>query len=265
MWVSFLSLSSFFSFFHFQLNHDLGTIDEWFIGQGWAIIFFCKIFAFAVVLSFLKLKTNLRLTFNQVIKRGQQHFTREMQMAYLMIIFLTIAVIHPDFKGMQTFAFSKIFVAIFGGLVFYFSDIFLFYVLVLLYPLHSSTQKRNAVILYGLISYFFNKWIFLFSYYMDFRTLLNFFVLYTLVFERKENWSSPLNFIIFYLIPTMVIFGLDPMWKAEYSLLKANQHFSLLEYFVMLSFAILFIEMRRRKWHWAMALIWRRKSWRKIS
>jgi hypothetical protein len=262
VWISFLSLSSVFAFFHFQLGHDLGTIDEWFVGQGWAIIFFCKILAFAIVLSFLKLKTNLSLTFNQVLKRGQQHFTKEMQMAYFMLVFLTIAVTRPEFKGMQTFALSKMLVAIFGGMVFYFSDIFLFYVLVLLYPFNNRVQKNKAIILYAFLSYFLNKSIFLFSYHMNFMTLINFLALYFLVFDRKENWASPFQFILFFLIPMMFIFGLDPVWKTEFSILKIGHSFSLLEYFVMLSFAILFIEMRRRKWHWAMALFWRRKSWK---
>jgi hypothetical protein len=262
IWICFLSLSSLFSFFHFQLNHDLGTIDEWFVGQGWAIIFFCKILAFSIVLSFLKLKTNLSYTFNQVIKKGQQHFTKEIQMAYFMLVFLTIAISLPEFKGMQTFTISKILVSMFGGFIFYFTDIFLFYVLLLLYPLHDRTDKVKAVILYSFLSYFFNKSIFLFSYHMNFITLINFLTLYTLIFDRKDNWSSPFHFIVFYLIPTMAIFGLDPVWKSEYSFLKMGHRFTPLEYFVLLSFAVFFIEMRRRKWHWAMALFWRRKTWK---
>ena len=68
VWIIQLCLISLAAFFHFLLDHDLGTIENWVFDLGWQIVIFCKVSAFFIIRSFLNITKDPVTSFKNFVQ-----------------------------------------------------------------------------------------------------------------------------------------------------------------------------------------------------
>lgn len=119
-----LVLTSVFSFFHFLLDHDLSTINNWLSFNGWEIISFSKIFSVIFVVKFLQFKSYRKIYFWSLLRTHTQGPSKKIFVIVFFILAILYALIEQYGGGVQSEILIEnlLFSSFLGSSLFFFTD-----------------------------------------------------------------------------------------------------------------------------------------------
>lgn len=231
LWFMNIIVVSIISFFHFQLGHRLGTIENWLFEQGWAPILISKLLAFLVLLKISQLRLTDRALLGHLLIKSWRPPRIEMMASFLFLAFFIIWFGSPQLKEAGHLNIWEIVVSFFSSLVFYSIDFSV--ILVLEYIFGIEKKSHLFLKIFGLSYLLFEVQRSSFLYAANFKGHVWVFLAIgaALVLAEKINWSWPLLFLWLIVAPISAVFGLDPLWGDFYSPLHLLFPLSPIHYF----------------------------------
>lgn len=241
-----ISIVSIMAFFHFQLNHDMSTIENWLQRNGWEVLFFVKLLSFAAIYKILSLRSIGTSFWNYLYSK----YKSPDYYIFVVIVFLyfTVAsIVNIEPSSNKTFILSN-FVSYLGTVVFYFFDIF-----ILFYLLDLFNELKNKDYYY---IFFFTIVLFALTTYIAvpyarkdiYMPIIHFASMLYWMNLKKPNYSNFLVYLLFLVGPICALFGLDMIWRQERSLYVVE--FKTPVYFVVVLWSLAYLYtfyIRRRR------------------
>lgn len=211
-----ISIVSIMAFFHFQLSHDMSTIENWLQRNGWEVLFFVKLLSFLAVYKILSLRSVATSFWSYLLSK----YKSPDYYIFVVVVFLyfTIAsIVNVESSTNKTFILSNL-VSYFGTVVFYFFDIFiLFYLLDLFKELKNKDYYYiffTTTLLFALTTYisvpYARKDIYV--------PIIHFASMLYWMNLKRPNYSNFLVYLLLLVGPVCALFGLDMIWRQERSL-----------------------------------------------
>jgi hypothetical protein len=230
------SLVSVVAFFHFLLDHELATIEQWLNYNGWEIILSSKLIAFSI--------------FNRVLKLNfytfsfRQNILEKTHFAFNIRLLIMIVGLHIFMFGLgEVFQFnllyqdveynSSLLLSFFGTTIFYLIDY-----LMLMSIDHCVKLVRPRVI--KGINYYLP-----FLFYAASLLILpnldknqhflffNYFMLVAIYYKDRSNLMNPLLYSVLAISLMSLLWGLDLVWIDKNAFLKYDQTIPWLGYFLV--------------------------------
>jgi len=240
---------SIIAFFHFNLKHDLGIIEEWIFYQGWEIILITKFIAAFLLLKLinpgLKEQRSSRKFFLSRITQPKG----ELMVIIFVIFFCLFFFGKPLFSEHYNFLFLKTFFSYIGVISFFFIDLF---VLETIDGDGSPSQKSILVkaFVFSSIFWFSGKLIYTYSAYFNFLVFFNFFICYILAQYGGKNFTNSIIYLILFVGPISTLFGMDLVWKDQYSLFVMSAEIFPYYYIILASLIMLYLSYKKRSLLW---------------
>lgn len=206
-------LISVFSFFHFQLGHRVGVIEDWIYDQGWILIVLSKFFSFYIFYKIYTLDFSFDFLFKKLWKRPSASFVISLCFLWIMQF-----VVWGGPSNLSFMSSNIVIDSIFGQFAFYFFDLFILQLIIMKHPIYERASIRFIRSL-GFSSLFilsFN-WFYPFSLFdhsfpVLFWSFINFLFLCSCSVSEGKSYSNGLVWIVFYIIPTGLLYWLDPIY-----------------------------------------------------
>jgi hypothetical protein len=247
MWLFHLIIISIISYFHLILNHNIGTIADWIVDRGWLVIIFTKLSIFYLVMQFMKLKSKKFAFLKVMIRNSVQWPRHEIAVALIFLIAGLISLGNMSFNSTFIVDLLRPFYSIAGTFIFFGTDLFIMLALDVFFPIKNEKTIQYKIILFPILFYFYSRFTFIYEQNISLKLFAYFFILYYSSYWRRRNWTIPLLFIVSFLVPTYVIFGLDPIWGHTFSLFKSSKEISTFSIFILVGFACSYLEYHLRK------------------
>lgn len=240
IWITHLLILSVIAFFHFVLNHRLGTIEKWVFNHGWEVVTVSKVIATLVTLKLITLRVDLRNPIKTLFKEG---FTGPCQELFIIITFMGLITIYlgkPEMTGQSTIEMWKIIQSIICIFIFYMLDVVLIFFLQRLWPVAAS-QRFIRSLFFPLMFWIISKLTFLYAKNMNLTLYLFLFFSIFLSRGRVPSWGSAAIFIAFFISPISSLFGFDPLWGSSFSLMKMKVEISALQFAILLMISLFYL------------------------
>jgi hypothetical protein len=204
------------AFFHFQLDHRLGTIEDWIFQKAWEIIILSKLISSWLILKFISIKSDLRSPIRDLFVRGFLIPQKETIVFVIFFILLIIGIGAPTKGHLISLEFYKPFTSFWGLIVFYLCDVIVFNGLKSIHPF-TKLEKWASYVIFSSIIYGSSKGTFLYGLDISFNIYLIAFISFFLSDWKRINWSLPAFFLITCVAPLGAFLGFDPIWKASFT------------------------------------------------
>lgn len=215
--VSDLVIVSVFTFFHFLLDHDMNTIENWLNRSTWEILVMAKVFALVFTSKVTKLNLIENIKYRRMIKGDLKTPTNKIWglAAFLLSIFYAFIIQFGGGVNPDQFKEELFYSSFFGSFFFYFSDFLMLYILFKI----NQTSKEDlfkmmyiSLLLFVLSSkfalpYLSKYYIFLMVHYITMYYLL-----------VKDNLSDLIVYTLLIVSPLSSLYGIDIVWDNGYSL-----------------------------------------------
>lgn len=203
------------AFFHFQLNHQLGDIENWLSNNAWPIIILVKCFCFIVFFYFYGIGSETHFTrIKKIVKASTFNPSFSILVVCFGIYFLIGSIGNYISKNdyLMIIDIHKI-LSFSGTLSFYLIDFLVIYIL-------TFNRSKSLLELSGLtfLFYVFSRIVIPYKEHLTVMIALHFFSM--LVFSRNRNMGDPLFYLVSVVSLFSVLWGLDPIWGAEFSFMK---------------------------------------------
>jgi hypothetical protein len=215
--ISSLSIVAFISFFHFLLEHNISVIESWLSVNVWEIIICYKIFSLVLLSKFLEVHS---LNKNVLVAFLKKHCRVPNYNIFVIIIFVIVLISsHSNITSLEDNRkyFSFQFISYFGHFIFYVADFLLLSYLFDRYGV--SNKKEFYLFVFWSTLIFYLSSIVSIPYVRDnsFFLVIHFMVYFFIYTFKKSNFSNPLVYLVLYLAPASAFYGLDIIWKSNYS------------------------------------------------
>ncbi len=226
-------LISVFSFFHFQLGHRVGIIEDWIFDQGWMLVVFSKFLSFYIFYKIYTLDFSFDFLLKKLWTRPSASFVVSLCFIWLMQILVWGK---PNFSGVITY--SIILDSILGQFAFYFFDFFILHLIIIKYPIYDKplTLIIRALAFSSLFILSFNSFypFSLFDHHTPilFWAFINFLFLCSCALVEGKGYSNGLIWMTFYILPTALLYWLDPIYTKMSDNQFGDVHYSLVFYLV---------------------------------
>lgn len=238
LWSVHLILVSLISYFHLLLNHNIRTIGDWIVDRGWALIILSKISIFYIALQFIRLKSKkinlVRSYFRNSIKLPR----KEILTALLFLLVGLMGLGNIGLNKTLIFELDRMIFSVAGTFVFFSVDYALLIVLEIFFPISEVKDRNRRLFIFPLLFYCFTYATFIYEQTVTFKLYAFFFLLLYLGEWRRRNWTMPLLFLVAFLIPCYAFFGMDPVWRSNYSFLRMERSISSSSFFILIGFAV---------------------------
>jgi hypothetical protein len=220
-----VSISSMGAFFHFLLDHDLSSIENWLHQNSWTIFMISRLGALLLTLLWLKMNLYPWPNFKIIFKsKAENVFLVFVCSSFLWIYFSFLG--KPVFVSVNKGYWQEQFFSFIGTILFYYIDLFL---IRFLFEITNTTQlsfkKASKFILIALFMMEF--FVSMQDYYsMSPYVLFNLFMLYVFIGKDFSLLSDSFLFILLFVSPASVILGWDVNNGGEFSLFKLNDKIS---------------------------------------
>lgn len=204
------------AFFHFQLDHRLGTIEEWIFEKGWEIIILSKLFSSWLILKFISIKSDSRSPLRDVFTKGFHLPEKEIFIFAIFFILMSVMIGAPTKGALVSLYILKPMLSFLGITFFFLSDIMVFNSLKSIHPF-SRIEKWSAYFIFSGVLYLFSKVIFLYGLDISFNLYLIALISFFFSDWRQINWSIPAFFLISCIAPLSAFLGWDPIWKDSFT------------------------------------------------
>lgn len=221
-------LTSVCAFFHFELNHTLGIIEQWLFYRAHTITIIIKITAAYIVLQFVNLSLPSRHPWRELLqKKGRRLHTSELIIAFFIWIFV-LYFGHAAPSSALSIDLQSTLISYLGTSVYYIVDLVVLFSLNRLYPL--KREKAYAVCIFlGVFQLLISKWIYPYAFGSKSFILASWLIISFFTYRDVDNWGRPLFFVLLVFSPLSSFFGVDPLWADQFSffVLKRSANFSL--------------------------------------
>jgi hypothetical protein len=239
-----LVLISIVSYFHLLLNHGISTIGDWIVDRGWTLIIISKTIVFILVYQFVRLKPDYLMLLKKYFKNAIQWPQQEM---YVCLLFLPLGLISLGKMGWNSsliFEIDRILLSLIGTFLFFAYDYIFLIILNILFPITDNRKRMKKMFLFSFLFYFFTYITFQYEQVISLNlTAFFFLLLYTGVW-RRPNWTLPLIFLLFFIVPSFALLGLDPVWGHSFTLFRMFRPVSAFSIFCLVAFATGYLHYR---------------------
>lgn len=204
------------AFFHFQLGHRIGTIEEWIFDKGWQIILLSKTLSCWLILKFISIKSDERNPLRNIFTKGFRLPDREIFVFSLFFLLISIIIGVPKRGDLLNLLLVKPIISYMGVLLFFLLDIFVYNSLKSIHPF-SKVERGLSYLGFPFIFFIFSKLILLYGLDISFKLYLIALVSFFLSDWRGINWTTPAFFLMTCIAPLAAIFGQDPVWKGSFT------------------------------------------------
>lgn len=221
--LSHLALVSIFSFFHFLLDHDLNTIENWLIRNSWEVIILAKVTSFSFLAIFIDMQNYDLNKISSYLKEVLRVPSRA-GVVFTLFISVFFYILVSQFSGdieKDQVQKNLIFSSFFGSFFFFIID---FVFIDVLKKNYNISQKDYKYFFIPFIILFFSVTKILLPYINEYIVLqlLHFTVLFT--FGMSKRFSDSLIYGAFVIAPISSFYGLDIVWENAFSVLKSSNN-----------------------------------------
>ena len=247
LWGVHLILISLVSFFHLLLEHNIRTIGDWIGDRGWGLIIISKVSVFYLAMLFVNLKTKKIFSLKSYFRNSIQKPRIEVIVTLFFLVIATLGLGEIEFNKTMIVEVNRLILSIIGSFVFFAVDYVLLVILDVFYPVREEQLRLKRMIILPLLFYFFSAATFVYEQTITLK-LYAFFILLVYSGEwRRKNWTLPAIFLIAFVVPAFSILGLDPVWGEIYSPMAASRQISTTSVFILIIFAIGYLQYTQRK------------------
>lgn len=242
-----IALVSLASFFHLQMGHPLGVIEQWIFAKGPWIMAIAKIGSAFFTLSFLLQASDLRHPLKNLIHKNLGHFTFEPVVIVIVGIILILGACDVTRTSAISLDWETIFTSYLGTIVFYGTDFLLFGIMQqeLNLSLRSLLSIEIAAAFCQQLSL---GTLFPFASGINWTVLPHFLTLIFLSIWKERNMIRPATFLFLYIAPMAALFGLDPIWSNQVSPYKLMRFTSGAHLYVLPILAVIYATAKEKNW-----------------
>lgn len=256
VWFFHFLLISIVSFFHFQLGHRLGIIENWIFHQAWEIVIVTKILALYVISRIVQIRGESRKPLRDLLTKGFEKPKMELFVVItfsLLAFFLSGQVTVSDKVSIEIF---KSLVSLFGVVFFFMSDILVLNLLQELFPLSRRTWVIKLLVC-PLIFWGFSH--VSFRYGENLNSLIYYYLLMLLflsswrrvkkvkINSNITNWSLPLLYASLFIGPINSLLGIDILWGKNFSYFELIKPIYFYHLFVLSVVSICYFSVRNKE------------------
>lgn len=247
LWGFHLILISLISFFHLLLDHNIRTIGDWIGDRGWSLIIISKVAVFYLATLFVNLKTKKIFSLKSYFRNSIQAPRIEVVVTLLFLVIGLLGLGEIKFNSTMIVEIDRLILSIVGSFVFFAVDYVLLVILDVFYPVREDSLRLKRMIVLPLLFYFFTAATFVYEQTITLK-LYAFFILLVYSGEwRRKNWTLPAVFLLAFIVPSFSLLGLDPVWGEIYSPMAASKKISTTSVFVLIIFAIGYLQYTLKK------------------
>lgn len=247
LWGLHLILISLISYFHLLLDHNIRTIGDWIEDRGWALIIISKVLIFYLALLFIRLKSKKINLVRSYFRNSMQLPRKEIIVSLLFLLLGLMGLGSIDINRTLIFEIDRIILSVAGTFIFFSVDYILLIVLEIFFPINEQVDQKRRLFIFPLLFYYFTYATFIYEQTVTLKLYAFFFLLMYVGEWRRRNWTMPLLFLVAFLVPTYALFGLDPVWNANYTFLKMDRSVSTFSIFILISFAVYYLRRHQKK------------------
>lgn len=240
------------SFFHFQLGHKVGVIEDWIFDQGWVLVVLPKFLSFYIFYKIYTMDEYSRFPIKSILLR---YFDRPRGKIVVGLIFFWMMQIY--LWGMPKYESNSItntlYDSFFGGLLLYFLDFFLLFLMEKSYPIFKTKDEILKGFGCSLLFILSLSYLYPFNLFsLSFNTLcwafINFFFLLSFIssFTHKMTYFNGVLWILFVTIPVSIFYKMEPIYSS-----KVNSSVEMRYYVIIFLLVILytkFVHYKGRIW-----------------
>lgn len=212
-----LALVSTFSFFHFLLDHDMNTIENWLNRNAWEVLGFSKLSSLYIVSRVLKLNLYNDIKLRTLFSFNS--FIPSKKMIGLVVFLLTIfyAFIMQFGGGVEQSQFKEdlFYSSFLGAFLFYVTDFCMIHIL--LKMLNIKKQYYSKLMYLTLVMFLISSKVAL-PYLDKFYVFLMIHFVTLFYLGQKDKLVDVLCYALFVISPLSSVYGLDIVWDNAYSI-----------------------------------------------
>lgn len=218
---------SVFSFFHFLLDHEMGTIENWISRNTWEIVALSKLISLYSVVKLTQLNYYGAKKFKEYFSFMKFYPTVKSFAFVLFILIIFYSLIVQFGGGIKSNQFlDDLFLSSFlGSLLFYALDMICIFYLKSYFDFKDQFDVRWGILL--LVMFLFSSKIILpyLSKYLIFL-IVHFLSLYYL--GLKKNLGDMVVYLILIVAPMSSLFGMDLVWDNSFAIFTYNERIPVL-------------------------------------
>ena len=247
LWSLHLIMISLVSFFHLLLGHNIRTIGDWIGDRGWTLIIISKLLVLYLGMQFINLKTNKLSSLKSYFRNSIQTPRVEVFSALCFLLIGLWGVGQVAINNKMIFEINRLVLSMAGTLIFFTVDFLLTIVLDLFYPIRDESLRLRRLFLFPLLFYFCTTATFIYELTISMKLYAFFFLLIYTSEWRRKNWTLPMFFLITFITPTYILFGLDPAWGDVYSFFAPVRKISTTSIFLLIAFSVGYLQYHLHK------------------
>jgi hypothetical protein len=244
-----ICLSSIGAFFHFLLDHGISLVEGWLHNNGWELAVISKLFALWVVHRMLRIRLyNPRSLRNFVKGQGRWPDQRAIVVS-IVLLGLMILMGAPAHQPQNGGYWSYHFVSYLASATWLISDYFAAAILQDIFPVSNPKAVRWRLLVY-LLGFWISFRLVVPDYFgASLMMHLHFLVLLLMTGNHLQHLGNALAYVLLMAAPCAAIFGVDPIWGADFSPFKLVRIPS--APFLLLVWMLSLVYYRyRHRWRW---------------
>lgn len=241
-----LFLVSLMSFLHFQLDHDMLTIESWLQEYGWELIIFSKVLVLFITLKTISIRKASDFDMIKFLKSRIQS-PRYYIFVFILFIYFMGFSISDVIQSDRHIGFLSLFISFTGSIIFYLADLFVLTTILEEFPLEKEKDFFKLIAYSSMIFMIFTYITIPYSRNIILFLTVNFFTLLFLVDLKSLNLLNGFSFLLFLTAPLNTFFGSDLVWGKTKALFDLE--FNTPAYFILFIWVLAcgYIEFIRRK------------------
>lgn len=215
--ISHLMLVSVFSFFHFLLDHDMGTIENWLSLNGWEIIIAAKLIVFLIMTKLIQVNSYSDTSFSKELW-AMERIPSKKAIALIFFILVMFYSLLSQFGGgiQKNQILDELFLSSFiGSILFYGTDIVLIMVVINYFKLKFNHPIQ--LLFMCLLCFLISSKIVL-PYIGKYAVFLVVHFISLFYLSRRNNIGDLLLYLTIIIAPLSSFFGIDLIWSNSYSI-----------------------------------------------
>lgn len=217
-----LLLVSIFSFFHFLLDHEMGTIESWISRNTWELIFIAKLSAFFVSYKLTKLNDYREQKLRDYFKSLSMKPTRKAMILSCFIIGIFYALIVQFGGGIKSNQFlDELLVSSFLGAFFFFAIDIIY--LIYLNEFYKSDKLNSVNMLIVLLVIFILASKIVLPYMSKYLIFLVVHFVTLIYMYSKKNLADIFVYLVLIVAPMSSFFGLDLVWDNSFAIVNYKE------------------------------------------
>ena len=235
---------SVFTFFHFLLEHDMNTIENWLNRNTWEILSLSKIISLLTTAKITKLNFVEDIRYRDFLTKTKFIPTLRIWGVIFFILIIFYAFITLFDGGLIENQFKKelFYSSFLGSFCFYTSDFLMIYLLAKVYPIKI---KERSIIMYICLLFFILASKVALPYLNKYYVFLMVHFMTMYILSHKDHLPDIIVYGLFVIAPLSSLYGFDIVWDNAYSLFSYQKPIPAIGIFAIWGVAISYYHLSR--------------------